>query len=97
MYDCWLSTIQSACNAGDTGDAGSLSGSGRPPREVATTQYSCLENSLDRGAWWATKSSRGRKESDTTEGLSMHISDTCMTAVRTLQILPQLSSKLPGK
>ena len=54
MYDCWLSTIQSACNAGDTGDAGSLSGLGRSPREVATTQYSCLENSLDRGAWWAT-------------------------------------------
>ena len=28
---------ESACNAGDTGDAGSISGLGRSPREVATT------------------------------------------------------------
>ena len=32
-----------------------------------TLQYSCLENSMDRGAWWATYSPRGHKESDTTE------------------------------
>ena len=30
-------------------------------------QYSYLENSMDRGAWWATVSPWGRKESDTTE------------------------------
>ena len=30
-------------------------------------QYPCLENSMDRGAWWATYSPRGHKESDTTE------------------------------
>ena len=30
-------------------------------------QYSCLENSMDRGAWQATYSSCGRKESDTAE------------------------------
>ena len=30
-------------------------------------QYSCLENSMDRGVWQATYSSCGRKESDTTE------------------------------
>ena len=30
-------------------------------------QYSCLENALDRGAWWGTW---GCKESDTTEQLS---------------------------
>ena len=33
-------------------------------------QYSCLENSMDRGAWWAT-SPRGHKKSETTEGLTM--------------------------
>ena len=37
-------------------------------------QYSCLENLVDRGAWWATV--HGSQESDTTEGLSssMHVS-----------------------
>ena len=29
-------------------------------------QYSCLENPMDRGAWWATVHG-GRKESDMTE------------------------------
>ena len=29
-------------------------------------QYSCLENSMGRGAWWATVHG-GNKESDTTE------------------------------
>ena len=33
-------------------------------------QYSCLENPMDRGAWQATYSSWGHKESDTTEGLT---------------------------
>ena len=32
-------------------------------------QYSCLENPVDRGAWWATVSPQGRKESDTTEAI----------------------------
>ena len=33
-----------------------IPGSGRSPREGNGNplQYSCLENSLDRGAWWAT-------------------------------------------
>ena len=43
------------CNAGDTGDAGSILGSGRSPGEGNgnTLQYSCLENPMDRGAWQA--------------------------------------------
>ena len=43
-------------NAGDAGDVGSIPGSERSP-EVGNgnpLQYSCLENSMDRGAWWAT-------------------------------------------
>ena len=35
-------------------------------------QYSCLENSRDRGACILGYSPRGRKKSDTTEWLSMH-------------------------
>ena len=43
-------------NAGDTGDAGSIPGLGRSPGggNVNPFQYSCLENSRDRGAWRAT-------------------------------------------
>ena len=42
----------SACNAGDLG---SIPGLGRSPGEGngKPLQYSCLENPMDRGAWWA--------------------------------------------
>ena len=42
-------------NSGDTGDLGSIPGSGRSPGtgNGYSLQYSCLENSMDRGAWWA--------------------------------------------
>ena len=45
--------VESDCNAGDPG---SIPGSGRSPREGNGNplQDSCLENSMDRGAWWAT-------------------------------------------
>jgi len=44
---------ESACNAGDPG---LIPGLGRSPGEgkVYSLQYSCLENSMDRGAWQAT-------------------------------------------
>ena len=42
--------------AGDTRDAVSITGSGRFPGggNDNLLQYSCLENPMDRGAWWAT-------------------------------------------
>ena len=42
---------ESACNAGDPG---SIPGSGRSLGEGNgnSLQYSCLENPMDRGAWW---------------------------------------------
>ena len=42
-------------SAEDTGDVGSIPGSGRSPKggHGNPLQYSCLENPLDRGAWWA--------------------------------------------
>ena len=45
----------SACKAGDPGEAGSIPGSGRPPGEGNGNplQYSHLENPMERGAWWA--------------------------------------------
>ena len=43
----------SACNVGDLG---SVPGLGRSPGEGNgyPLQYSCLENPMDRGVWWAT-------------------------------------------
>ena len=40
----------------NAGDEGLIPGSGRSPREGNGNplQYSCLENPMDRGAWWAT-------------------------------------------
>ena len=42
--------------AGDAGDTGSISGSGRSPGEENGNplQYSCQDNPTDRGAWQAT-------------------------------------------
>ena len=54
-------------NAGDARHAGSIPGSGRPPGvgNGSPLQYSCLENSMDRGAWRATV--HGVTESNMTE------------------------------
>ena len=43
-------------NTGDARDAGSIPGSGRSPGvgNGNPLQYSCVENSIDRGAWQPT-------------------------------------------
>ena len=43
-----------SASAGDIRDLGSIPGLGRSPGEVNGNplQYFCLENSMDRGAWW---------------------------------------------
>ena len=55
---------ESACSAGDPG---LIPGLGRCPgeRNDYPLQYTCLENFMDRGIWWATV--HGFAESDTTE------------------------------
>ena len=62
---------ESACSEGDPGP---ISGSGRSPGEGNgnALEYSCLENSLDRGAWWAD-SPCGHKELDTNEWLTLFL------------------------
>ena len=42
-------------NVGDVSEVGSVPGSGRSPGggQGNPLQYSCLKNSMDRGAWWA--------------------------------------------
>ena len=53
-------------HAGDGRDAELIPASGKIPGggHGIPLQYSCLENPMDRGAWWATE---GHKESDTAE------------------------------
>ena len=60
-------------NAGDTTDVCSIPGSGRCSKERHGNpiQYSCLEKSMNRGAWWATVS-WSHKESDMTKLLRTH-------------------------
>ena len=54
-------------NETDIRDVGLIPGSGRSPEEGNgfSLQYSCRENPMARGAWWATV--HGVTESDTTE------------------------------
>ena len=51
----WLRGKESTCNAGDAGDMGLVLGLGRSPGggNGHPYQYSCLENPMDRGSWWA--------------------------------------------
>ena len=53
--------LRGACSVGkeficNVGDPGSIPGLGRSSGEGNSNplQYSCLENSMDKGAWWAT-------------------------------------------
>jgi len=49
-------SLDGKTSAYNAGDPGSIPGSGRSPGEGNGNplQYSCLENPMDRGAWWAT-------------------------------------------
>ena len=60
---------ESSCNSEDPG---SIPGLGRPPGEGNgyPLQCFCLENSMDRGGWWATVP--GVTQLDTTEQLASH-------------------------
>ena len=54
---------ESACNAGNLG---SIPGKGKSPGEgnCHPLQYSCLENPMDRGAWWATVRGVGKSQTE---------------------------------
>ena len=55
-FPCGSVVKNPPANAGDTGDVGSIPRSGRSPGggHGNPPQSSCLENPMDRGAWWAT-------------------------------------------
>ena len=62
LLDCFDFVYRCICvcvwapSAHNAGDLGSVPGSGRSPGggNGNPTQYSCLENPMDGGAWWAT-------------------------------------------
>ena len=57
--------VKNPANAADVTEAGSIPGLGRSPGggNGNPLQYSCVENPMDRGAWWATV--HGTAESQT--------------------------------
>ena len=63
QYYEWMDSKEYTCNARDLS---STPGSGRSPGEWNDNplQYSCLENSMDRGAWQATVRGSQRVEHD---------------------------------
>ena len=65
----------SACNAGDLG---SIPGSGRSPGEGNGNllQYSCLENPMDGGAWWATVHGVAKSQTRLSNFTSLHFTLT---------------------
>ena len=56
IYNIFPGSSEVKASAGNAGDLGSIPGLGRSPGEGNGTplQYSCLENPMDGGAWWAT-------------------------------------------
>ena len=70
----WLSSKESACKAGATGDAGWIPGSGRSlgGGHGNPLQYSCLENPMDRGAWWVTVHEVAKSQTHLIVWLSSH-------------------------
>ena len=75
-------------NAGDAGDVALIPRLGRSPGVGNSNplQYSCLENSMDRGAWLAIV--RGvTKELDVTEQVSTHTHT--LTEIKGMKILCQ--------
>ena len=83
--------MESACNVGDLG---LIPGSGSSPGEGNGNplQYSCLENSMDRGAWWATAHGVA-KESPTYTVNCNHLSSCCLVAKLCLTLFLYVSHK----
>ena len=71
----------SACNAGDLG---SIPGLGRSPGEGHGNplQYSCLENPMDRGAWWATVHRVAKSQTRLSTERLTHINTHCFISWR---------------
>ena len=74
----------------NAGDLGSIPGSGRSSGEGSGNplQYSCLENPMDGGAWWATVHGVTKSQTQLSDFTSLHI--------YTEAIIAQLVKKQPA-
>ena len=89
--------VESTCNAGDVG---LVPGLGRSPGGGNGTllQYSCLENPMDRGAWWAAAQGGSKSWTRLSNRARTHIqedpgallNDHCLPPVHEGQLLAQL-------
>ena len=82
-------------NAGDTRDVGSVAVSERSAGEGNghSLKYSCLDNTMDRKAWWVT-AYEGRKDSDTTEHALTHTNRLQRsTGIRLLPVYVELRNE----
>ena len=77
-------------NAGDARDKGLIPGSGRSPGKGNPFQYSCLENPMDGGAWWATVC---RVTQSQMKWLSMHTHASIYAQWNTAQSLAKKEKK----
>ena len=75
-------------NAGDIGDSGSIPGSGRSPGVGNGNwfHYFCLENSMDRGAWWAAV--HGIAELDMSESTLSCYYASCAPVSEIIKVAP---------
>ena len=77
----------SDCTAGDPG---SIPGSGISPggRNGNPLQYSCLENSMDRGAWWATVHGVAKSRTQLSDFTSLHFTSFHQKKFKPLYCMP---------
>ena len=73
----------------NAGDLGLILGSGRSPGEGNgnALQYSCLENPMDRGAWWATVHGDAKSQTRLSGFISLSCPLTLHWLVQTVLIL----------
>ena len=76
----WTSLVAQTVKrlAYNAGDLGSIPGSGRSSGEGNGTplQYSCLENPMERGAWWATVHGIAKSRTRLSDFTSLHTHST---------------------
>ena len=89
----------SKASAYNVGDLGSIPGSGRSPGEGNGNplQYSCLENPMDQGAWWATVHGVAKNQTRLSDFTSLHFTPLHFTSLHFTSLhhfLLSLKSKL---
>ena len=81
-------------SAYNVGDLGSIPGSGRSPGEGNGLQYSCLENPMDGGVWWATVHGVAKSWTRLSEWLNVKCMAECWYLVRVKVLVTQSPATL---